>query len=38
MGLEENKPKDYDHQPPDPPPQGGLTAVKDSIVFFKAFP
>ena len=38
-GLEHRKknPKEYDHQPADPPPGGGLTAVKDSMVFFKAF-
>ena len=34
IGLEHDKkkPKDYDHQPADPPPSG-LTAVKDSMVF-----
>ena len=28
------KPKDYDHQPDEPPTPSGLTAIKDSIFFF----
>ena len=37
--MEKKQPKDYDHQPADPPGgRGGLTAVKDSMVFFKGFP